>query len=261
MLEVEGVSVAFGGVRAVDNVSLKVGEGRIVGLIGTNGAGKTTLFNVVSGFIRADKGRIAFQGQDITRLTPPRIAALGLVRTFQTPIGFPRMTVTENLLVFSRREAEQRRRLFSSGTVEPDVARRAYAAMDAFGLSAKRDVWLQDLSAPELKMMEFARAMMADAKIMLLDEPAAGVNPAVLDTLAGTISSLQKAGMTFLVVDHNLKFISTICSNIYAMADGAVIAHGTPKDVLANQHVIDLYIGRKSAEPVSNEGRGVPEHA
>lgn len=248
MLTVRSVSKSFGGVRAVRSVSIEVEAGRIIGLIGTNGAGKTTLFNVVSGLLPADSGTISFLGRDITRSRADRSSALGMVRTFQTPVGFPQMTVMENMLVFDRHD--------SAGLLAPLVAlapprpkpatvARAVSVLERFGLAAKRDLWVQDLSAPELKMLEFARAVMADPKIMLLDEPAAGVNPAVLDQLIETIEDLRRQGMTFLIVDHNLKFMCGICDYIYAMADGELIAQGTPDEVVANQAVLDCYIGRR----------------
>ena len=250
MLEVRSVSKSFGGVRAVRDVSLDVAEGRIIGLIGTNGAGKTTLFNVVSGFIAADSGSIRFLGADVTRNRADRSAAAGMARTFQTPVGFPRMTVIENMLVFARGDSRgilpailsPTRRRPERATVE-----HAMATLERFGLAARRDLWVQDLSAPELKMLEFARAAMAEPRIMLLDEPAAGVNPAVLDTLIGTIDDLRRRGMTFLIVDHNLKFMTRICDYIYAMADGALIAAGTPAEVVADPKVLDCYIGRGAA--------------
>jgi neutral amino acid transport system ATP-binding protein len=164
MLEVQGVSKFFGGVKAVLNVSLKVEQGAIVGLIGTNGAGKTTLFNVVSGFLPANAGRVSFEGQDITARRPHEIARLGILRTFQTPIGFPRLTVLENMLVFDPGEKRSvAHALFGrrSGSVDRATLDRAAEILEKFGLAARQDEWVQDLSAPELKMLEFARAMMA----------------------------------------------------------------------------------------------------
>ncbi|MCV3735162.1 ABC transporter ATP-binding protein (plasmid) [Rhizobium sp. TRM96647] len=247
MLEVQGANLSYGGVRAVNDVSLRVEAGKIVGLIGTNGAGKTSLFNVISGFVRSDSGRIAFEGKDISRTDPSEIALSGLMRTFQTPVGFPRMTVLENMMVFSRPEKTLRQRIFGPAVADKAVIDEALIRLDAFGLSARANHWAQDLSAPELKMLEFARAMMAKPRLLMLDEPAAGVNPAMLDSLAARIRDMRDEGITFLVVDHNLKFICDVCEEIYAMADGKVIAHGTPQEVTANKAVIELYIGSQAA--------------
>lgn len=247
MLEVAGANLSYGGVRAVKDVSLRVEPGSIVGLIGTNGAGKTSLFNVISGFARSDSGRISFEGRDISRTEPSKIALSGLLRTFQTPVGFPRMTVLENMLVFSQPEKRLRQRIFGPARTAKSIIDEALARLSTFGLEARANHWAQDLSAPELKMLEFARAMMAKPRLLLLDEPAAGVNPAILDSLVARIRGMRDEGITFLIVDHNLKFICDICDEIYAMADGKVIAHGSPKDVTENQAVIDLYIGAAAA--------------
>lgn len=246
MLQVDNVSKSFGGVRAVDDVSIRVERGQIVGLIGTNGAGKTSLFNVVSGFHAADRGSVSLEGESLTGLAPYAVAQRGLVRTFQTPVGFPRMTVLENLLVFARGEdTGLLHGLFSRRPTDRQILAEADAALVRLGLMPKRNVWAQDLSAPELKMLEIGRAMMAAPKILLLDEPAAGVNPASLDQLAEQIRALRDRGVTFLIVDHNLKFICDICDYIFAMADGKLICEGEPDFVVNNEAVIDCYIGKR----------------
>lgn len=250
MLQARNVHMRFGGIKAVSDVSIEVEKGRIVGLIGANGAGKTTLFNVISGFLRPSSGSVAFEGRDITGWSPYRIAKLGVLRTFQTPEGFPRMTVMENMLVFDH-AADTRvgHALFSprSGAIDEATAERARGIAADLGLKEKLDTWAQDLSAPELKLLEFARAMMSGARLLLLDEPAAGVNPALMDRLVGLIRGLNAKGATFIIVDHNLGFISKVCNRIYAMADGALIASGTSKQVLENPAVIDCYIGKAPA--------------
>jgi ABC-type branched-subunit amino acid transport system ATPase component len=250
MLEVASISKSFGGVRAVSNVSFAVAQGRIIGLIGTNGAGKTTLFNVITGIIRADAGKVAFEQRDITGRSPHEIAKLGLIRSFQTPIGFPRLTVLENMLVFDRgADRSVGHALLDRGAdrVSREVFDRAREILMRFGLAGRQDVWVQDLSAPELKMLEFARTTMAGPKLLLLDEPAAGVNPALLENLIATIHSLRDQDVTFLIVDHNLKFICSVCDAIYAMADGEIIAEGEPLAVVSDQRVVDCYIGKAPA--------------
>ena len=257
MLALSDIHKSFGGVRAIDGVSLEVERGRIVGLIGPNGAGKTTLFNVVSGYLPADGGRVIFEGDDIGGDRPHEIARRGVVRTFQTPIGFPRMTVLENMLVFLTSQDRRIRHALGAraraGTIAKDEAARADDILTLFGLARKRDVWVQDLGAPELKMLEFARTMMAAPKLLLLDEPAAGVNLALLDSLVETIFRMRDDGVTFLIVDHNLSFICRICDFIYAMADGRVIASGGPDDVVEDAAVIECYIG--SGGGVTQAGR------
>lgn len=247
MFEVRNIKRSFGGVKAVDDVSLDVERGSIVGLIGTNGAGKTTLFNVVSGYLSADSGTARLEGENILGLPPHRISEKGVVRSFQTPIGFPQMTVLENMLVFSRTQKPSiTSALFgrkTSGSISKEESDRADAILALFGLAGRRDVWVQDLGAADLKLLEFARSMMADPKLLLLDEPAAGVNLSLLDTLTETIFRLRDDGVTFLIVDHNLGFISRVCDRIFAMADGKVISEGGPKDVLNDPAVIECYIG------------------
>lgn len=245
MLEVTNINKFYGGVRAVENVSLEVKKGKIIGLIGTNGAGKTTLFNVISGFDKSDNGIVNLSGKDITKLTPSNIAELGLIRTFQTATGFPRLTVLENLLVFS---SKNNFNFFNNFLVKQDnshdLIETAENVLKKFGLLEKKNQWVGDLSAPELKILEFARAIMGDPLIMLLDEPAAGVNPALLENLMSIITELNKNGVTFLIVDHNLRFICEITDYIYVMNDGKLIAEGTPDTIINNELVIQTYIGK-----------------
>ena len=245
MLEVTNINKFYGGVRAVENVSIEVKKGKIIGLIGTNGAGKTTLFNVISGFDKSDNGIVNLSGKDITKLTPSNIAELGLIRTFQTATGFPRLTVLENLLVFS---SKNNFNFFDNFLVKQDnshdLIETAENVLKNFGLLEKKNQWVADLSAPELKILEFARAIMGDPLIMLLDEPAAGVNPALLENLMSIITELNKNGVTFLIVDHNLRFICEITDYIYVMNDGKLIAEGTPDAIINNELVIQTYIGK-----------------
>lgn len=251
MLEVRNVSLYYGGICAVNDMSLDVAEGEIVGLIGTNGAGKTSLFNVITGFARASSGKVRFLGRDVTGFSGPRIARAGMLRTFQTPVGFPKMTVMENMLVFSRADAAARPSVFRGAAPARAVLEEAMEFLAIFGLAARAGDWVQDLAAPELKMLEFARAMMAHPKMLLLDEPAAGVNPALQGNLVEHIGALRRRGVTFLVVDHNLRFIRDICDRAYAMADGRLIASGPTGEVLNNPDVIRLYLGGGAGEEVA----------
>lgn len=245
MLEIINVDKFYGGVKAVENVSLEVSKGKIIGLIGTNGAGKTTLFNVISGFDKLDRGKVNFGKLEISNLLPSKIAELGMIRTFQTATGFPRLTVLENLLVFSH---ENHFGFFNNFLKKHDddseQVKKAETLLEKFGLLEKKNLWVQDLSAPELKILEFARAIMGRPEIMLLDEPAAGVNPALLEQLMEIIKELNSEGITFLIVDHNLRFICEISDYIYVMNDGKLIAQGNPEEIINNDLVIETYIGK-----------------
>lgn len=245
MLTVTNVDKFYGGVKAVENVSLEVEEGKIIGLIGTNGAGKTTLFNVISGFDKLDRGSVNFEGQEISNLLPSKIAKLGMIRTFQTATGFPRLTVLENLLVFSdNNNFDFYKNFLNKSEENKEQIDKAEELLKKFGLFEKKNHWVIDLSAPELKILEFARAIMGNPQIMLLDEPAAGVNPALLEQLMEIIKELNGEGITFLIVDHNLRFICDISDFIYVMNDGKLIAQGNPEEIINNELVIETYIGK-----------------
>jgi ABC-type branched-subunit amino acid transport system ATPase component len=255
MLDVKHVSKHFGGIKAVDDVSLSVTAGSITGLIGSNGAGKTTLFNVISGTLGATSGEIIFQGTNISGQRPWHVASLGLVRTFQTPLGFPGMTVMENMLVFA---ANRRAGLWSGlagsrrlRTSESEARDHALAVLDSIGLENRRNTLVSDLAAGDLKLLEFARPLMANPSLLLLDEPAAGVNPAWLETVVGLIRRLRDQGITFLIIDHNLGFIMKLTDYLYVMSDGRLICAGAPQDVACDEAVIESYVGRVPANASS----------
>jgi ABC-type branched-subunit amino acid transport system ATPase component len=251
MLQVKGIRKNFSGVRAVDDVSLEVKEGSITGLIGSNGAGKTTTFNVISGFLPSDGGDIIFQGKSIAGLKPYEVTHKGIVRTFQTPKGFPKMTVMENMLVFAKeRDLSAWSALFRQkkiGMLENKNLEQAEEYLRFVSLEQRKNDRVQELSAGELKLLEFARTLMAEPVLLLLDEPAAGVDPRSLGSLISLIKDLRQKGMTFLIVDHNLKFIMQVCDYIYVMAGGKLICSGVPDEVANNELVIESYIGRKQA--------------
>ncbi|ATW27759.1 ABC transporter ATP-binding protein [Candidatus Formimonas warabiya] len=249
MLEVQNAKKYFGGVKAVDDVSLTVKRGSITGLIGANGAGKTTLFNVISGFCSLDGGKIFYQGESIGNLPPYVIAGKGIVRTFQTPKGFPKMTVMENMLVFVK---DKNSGIWPAISARKKIAQReqeyvlkAREILNHIGMENKENSWVSELSAGELKLLEFVRPLMAEPQVFLLDEPAAGINPANLCGLIDLIQGLSRRGYTFLIVDHNLKFIMSICDFIYVMADGRLICSGVPEEVAHDERVIESYIGKK----------------
>lgn len=250
VLNATDISKSFNSLRVLNNVSIAVEKGTVTGLIGPNGAGKTTFLNLVTGFLRPDSGAIRFLGQPIMNLAPHQIAAMGLARTFQTPLGFPRMTVLENLMVpFSGQIGENFLQVLLSPRVVAEQEKlykeKALQSLEVIGLADRRHDWVEQLTAGELKMLEFARALIDNPKMLLLDEPAAGVDPDRLARLIELINWLQGHGLTCLLVDHNLRFVLEICDKIYVLAEGRVLTSGTPDEIMNDQRVVDAYLGRK----------------
>jgi neutral amino acid transport system ATP-binding protein len=241
MLEVRGCRLAFGGVKAVDDVSIAVAEGSITGLIGTNGAGKTTLFNIVSGFLKPDAGCIRFRDADITADEPSSIAG-GASSAPSRRRSLPADDGEENMLC-SRRTTDAPA-LALSGTHVPRETLEAADAISPISASSRGAILGAGPQRAGLKMLEFARAMMARPTLLMLDEPAAGVNPALIESLSARIESLRRQGVSFLLVDHNLTFVCSVCDVIYAMADGRIIAEGSPNEVIRDPKVLELYIGK-----------------
>ncbi|EKF18586.1 ABC transporter ATP-binding protein [Nitratireductor pacificus] len=247
-LEVADVVKAFGANRAVDGVSFVAEAGRITGLIGPNGAGKTTLFNAVAGEYPLDAGSVRLDGEQIGSLPPYRVFSHGLARTFQIPRPFGGMTVLENVMCVPERQAGER---FWNSWLRPGlVAReerrnmeRAREIIEFCGLTKVERQLAGAISGGQQKLVELARALMADPKIVLLDEPGAGVNPALLDTIVDRIVELNKRGLSFLIIEHNMDFIMSLCDHIVVMATGRVIAEGEPDTVIADPQVIDAYLG------------------
>lgn len=247
ILQVSNLSKSFGGVQAVSNVSLEVREGEIVGLIGPNGAGKTTLFNMISHFLNYDEGEIHFLNQSLSQLSPQEIARMGILRTFQTPIGFPKLSCLENLLVVPAQIGEG---IFSSIyrrkqslAKEREIYDKAIALLKKINLYEKRNELADSLSAGELKLLELSRQLMMDPKLLMLDEPASGINPAMLERMVEHIQNLRQQGMTFLIIDHNLGFIMNICDRIYVLAQGELIASGKPEEIANDPTVKSVYLG------------------
>jgi ABC-type branched-subunit amino acid transport system ATPase component len=248
MLEVSGLVKAFGSLRAVDGVDLAIAPGTITGLIGPNGAGKTTLFNLIAGALAPESGVIRFMGERIDRLTPDRIFGKGLARTFQVPRPFPQMTVLENLMLVPRRQAGER---FWNNWVraarvrdEERLAReRAIDVLELCDLADKAGELAGRLSGGQQKLLELARVLVADPKLILLDEPAAGVNPVLLETLVDRIVRLNRRGVTFLVIEHNIDLVLRVCRPIVVMAQGKLIYHGDAAGVRRDRRVLDAYLG------------------
>ena len=247
-LEIKQVKKFFGANRAVDGVSFTVEPGRITGLIGPNGAGKTTLFNAVAGDLPISSGEVLLDGVRIDSLPSFRIFEEGLARTFQIPRPFPRMTVLENVMLAAKHQLGERfwNTWLRPGAVarqEREIFERARAIIEFCGLSAVERQLAGAISGGQQKLVELARVLMADPKIILLDEPGAGVNPALLDTIVDRIVELNQRGMTFLIIEHNMDFVMSLCNEVVVMAMGKVIADGTPDEVIAAPQVIEAYLG------------------
>ncbi len=248
MLQVEGVSKYFGGLKALDDCTLSVEQGSITALIGPNGSGKTTLFNVITGFLKATKGRVLFEGREITGLPEYRIANLGIARTFQVSSLFPKLTVWENLLVaYPHQEGESLWSVFTRpGRIraqEEEQMARACRSLERIGLTQKMEERAANLSAPEARMLEIGRQLMASPRLVLLDEPSSGVNPDMLDMLANRITELNKEGLTFFIIGHNLSFIMKLSHYLHVLHYGKLIASGLPQAVARDEQVIKAYLG------------------
>jgi ABC-type branched-subunit amino acid transport system ATPase component len=247
LLEVEGVCKSFGGLSALATCSLEVEEGTIAGLIGPNGSGKTTLFNVVTGYERADDGEVRLRGEPITGAAPDRIFKLGLGRTFQLTRIFPRLTVLENMLVATQRhEAWLRGVVRRAGSAVEK--RRALELLDFVGIVRLARDPASSLSYGQQKLLELAYVLVADPAVLLLDEPAGGVNPTLINHLADRIRELNRAGKTFLVVEHNMEFVMGLCDRVTVMHQGRALLSGTPEEVRTDPAVLDAYLGGSDDE-------------
>ena len=248
MLEVSGLTRAFGNLRAVDGVDLTIEAGTITGLIGPNGAGKTTLFNLIAGALAPESGAIRFLGERIDRLTPDRIFAKGLARTFQVPRPFPQMTVLENLMLVPLRQTGERfwNNWARAGLVRREERSAREQAMEVLALcdlADKAGEIAGRLSGGQQKLLELARVLIAEPRLILLDEPAAGVNPVLLETLVDRIVRLNQRGVTFLVIEHNIELVMRVCRPIVVMAQGKLIYHGAAAGVRKDRRVLDAYLG------------------
>jgi ABC-type branched-subunit amino acid transport system ATPase component len=248
LLTVRDIRRSFGGVRAVDGVSFSVPRGSTTGLIGPNGAGKSTALGVIAGALRADGGTVEFDGEDISGLPPMNRARRGLIRTFQTSSPFSRLTVLENLLVAAQNNPGET--LLGAIILgkrswrrhERELVDRARELMAQFEMSEKEDEWAGNLSGGQKRLLEIMRGLMAGPKLLLLDEPMAGVNPTLARGIEGHLERLHTDGLTMLMVEHELGVVERLCDRVIVMAQGKVISQGTMESLRTEQEVLDAYL-------------------
>jgi neutral amino acid transport system ATP-binding protein len=239
LLAVEGLTKSFGGIRALDECSFEIPEGSVGALIGPNGSGKTTAFNVITGYQAADAGGLNFRGRAIRHPDPCRLQRLGLARTFQQARVFPGLTAAENV-VLGRNQSW--RALLSRRGPGPD-RRRAEDLLDEFGLAAHADLPAGRLSYGQRKLLEFASVLMAEPVLVLLDEPTAGINPIMVKTMEDHIRRRHAQGVTFLIVEHEMKFVMRLCDPVIVLDRGRPIACAAPEKVQDDPRVLDAYLG------------------
>ncbi len=240
LLEGRNLSKAFGGNQALNSCSVAAEAGKITGLIGPNGSGKTTFFNVVTGYEKVDSGEVFYNGKPITNVPPDRVFAMGIGRTFQLTRIFPRLTVIENMHVAAQRTGL---RAILSPWSQSHEQRRALELLDYVGITQLKDLPAGNLSYGQKKLLEFAFILIAEPKVILLDEPAGGVNPTMINLLTSRIRGLNQQGITFLIVEHNMEFVMNLCDRITVMHRGATIAEGTPVEIRQNPAVLEAYLG------------------
>lgn len=248
ILRTSGISRDFGDFRAVDNVSLAIHPGTITGLIGPNGAGKTTLFNVLTGMLKPTSGTVQLDGQDITGFSPDALFSLGLGRTFQIPRPFAKMSVLENVMLSPMAQVGERLwgPFFQSARMreqETAIRKRANEVLDFVTLAPLADQAAGQISGGQMKLLELARILMGDPKLILLDEPAAGVNPTLTKLLIEKIEELNRDGKTFVIIEHDMDFVMQHCDPVIALAEGKVMFEGSAEDAQNNPVLLDAYLG------------------
>jgi len=250
MLDVIDVKKSFGGVEALRGCSLHVKEGTITGLIGPNGAGKTTLFNVISGIFRSEGGEILFQGERIDNLPSRLISQRGMLRTFQIPRGLNRMTVMENLLLYPNPQSGER--LWTNllqhrkvKTEERKIRDRAIEILEFVNLLQFKNAYAMELSGGQKKLLELARVLMAAPRMILLDEPGAGVNPTLMNDLVKRILQLQEQGITFLLIEHDMDLVLKLCHPVIVMTEGRKLTEGGFSEIRSDERVLEAYLGRR----------------
>jgi neutral amino acid transport system ATP-binding protein len=249
LLAARDLCKSFGGIRAVDRASLEVPHGSITGLIGPNGAGKTTLFNLLSNFIQPDSGEVIFDGEPIQHLQSHQIAQQGLVRTFQVARVLSKLSVMENMLLASQHQAGENFwnvwfRPKQVKTEEQQQREKALEILESVGLAHMVNEYAGALSGGQRKLLEMARVLMVRPKLILLDEPAAGVNPVLINQICEHIVTWNQSGMTFLIIEHNMDVIMSLCDRVWVLAEGKNLASGTPAEVQKDTRVLEAYLGQ-----------------
>lgn len=248
VLQISDVAKRFGGIAALDGVSLEVERGSLAALIGPNGAGKSTLFNAITGLVTPDRGSVKVGSIEVSGLSLREIAELGVGRAFQTPRGFHSMTLIENLCVVPHTRGESLHGAYLPGKADRQrVMTKAKDVLARFGLDGLANKPYEGLSGGDMRLAEIARLLMRDVKLLLLDEPTAGVHPDGQERLAAILNSLREDGMTTLVVEHNLPFIFSLASTVTVLASGQVLSSGTPGEVQADPTVIKAYLGESTS--------------
>jgi neutral amino acid transport system ATP-binding protein len=247
LLRTEGVSKAFGGVQALSDCTIEVGRGSIAGLIGPNGSGKTTLFNMITGYGRVDSGDVYLNETKITSLAPDKVFALGIGRTFQLTRVFSRLTVMENMIVAAhhKERAGQTGRLHNpfARAGGPATRKRAMELLEFTGIAKLAGDRAETLSYGQRKLLELSYVLMAEPEIILLDEPAGGVNPTLIGTIAERIRELNQQGTTFLIVEHNMEFVMGLCDQVTVLDYGNAVVSGPPGVIRNDRRVLDAYLG------------------
>jgi neutral amino acid transport system ATP-binding protein len=249
LLRATNLSKSFGGIKAVNNACLEVETGSITGLIGPNGAGKTTLFNLLANFIEADQGEILFDHQPIHHLPSHKIANLGVIRTFQVARVLSRLSVLENMLLATPQQTGEN---FFQVWLQPGKLRteervnkaKAMDILESVGLATKAHDYAGALSGGQRKLLEMARTLMTNPKLILLDEPAAGVNPTLINQICEHIVNWNRQGISFLIIEHNMDMIMSLCDRIWVLAEGTNLASGTPEEIQNNDLVLEAYLGQ-----------------
>ncbi len=249
LLSATGLVKQFGALTAVDRATIEVAPGSITGLIGPNGAGKTTLFNLLSSFIRPDQGRVLFDGEPIQQLQPHQITQMGMVRTFQVARVLSRLSVMENMLLATQKQTgENFWQTWLGGSAiareEREQRDRAMTILESVGLDQKAQDYAGGLSGGQRKLLEMGRALMTNPKLILLDEPAAGVNPTLINQICDRIQTWNRGGMTFLIIEHNMDVIMSLCDHVWVLAEGKNLAAGTPAEIQTNAQVLEAYLGQ-----------------
>ncbi len=248
MLTVENLAKEFDGLTAVNDLNFTVEPNTISGLIGPNGAGKTTTFNMIAGHLKPSGGKIYFDGKEITNLRPHQTFQLGIVRTFQIPRPFSGMTVLENLTMVPRNQIGEKiwNNWLRNNAVEREeqqIREKANGLLEFLNLSDLQNEYSGNLSGGQLKLLELGRALMSDPKMILLDEPAAGVNPTLLEEIIDRIRDIHRQGVTFLIIEHNMELVMRLCSSILVMAEGDILMRGGPEEVRSDPRLIDAFLG------------------